>query len=133
MVAVLVDYPYEPQFLPDMVVAQSASIAAGRATCQAQPLTQNGEILGSLQLEVPGKRLLPRGYGDNYSVAVLDQLKAWEAFRSLHLCWRENHSMPTGDFTPAGCPRAGFHGQLSRELTRHPVVTARVAEATCRS
>ena len=34
-VAVLVDCPHEPQFLPDMVVAQSASVAAGRAMCQA--------------------------------------------------------------------------------------------------
>ena len=39
-VAVLVDCPHEPQFLPDMLVAQSAAVAAGRATHQLQPLTQ---------------------------------------------------------------------------------------------
>ncbi len=43
-VAVLVDCPPEPQFLPDMFVAQSASVAAGRATHQARPFTQKGEI-----------------------------------------------------------------------------------------
>ncbi len=34
-VAVLVDCPHEPQFLPDMMVTQLASVAAGRATRQA--------------------------------------------------------------------------------------------------
>ncbi len=48
---------------------------------QAWPLTQTGEVLGALELEVAAKRLLPRGYGEDYSMAVLDQLKAWEAFR----------------------------------------------------
>ncbi len=72
-VAVLVDCPHEPQFLPDMVVAQSASIAAGRATHQVWPFTQKGEIQDNLKLEVAAKRLLPRGYGNGYSVAVLDQ------------------------------------------------------------
>ena len=74
-VAVLVDCPHGPQFLPDMVTTQSASITVGRATHQAQPLTQTGEILGSLELEVAAKQLLPRGYGDNYSAAILDQFK----------------------------------------------------------
>ncbi len=35
MVAVLVDRPHEPQFLPDMAIVQLASIAAGRAMRQA--------------------------------------------------------------------------------------------------
>ncbi len=39
-VAVLVECPHEPQFLPDMLVAQSAAVAAGRATWQAWPLTR---------------------------------------------------------------------------------------------
>ncbi len=43
-VAVLVDCTHEPQFLPDMLVAQSASVAAGRATHQARPFTQKGEV-----------------------------------------------------------------------------------------
>ncbi len=79
-VAVLVDCPHEPQFLPDMVVAQSASVAAGRATHQARPFTQKGEISDNMSLETAAKRLLPRGYGDRYSIAILEQLKAWEAF-----------------------------------------------------
>ena len=79
-VAVLVGCPHEPQFLPDMAVAQSASVMAGRATHQAWPFTQKGEIQDNLKLKVAAKRLFLRGYGDGYSVAVLDQLKAWEAF-----------------------------------------------------
>ena len=76
-VAVLVDCPHEPQFLPDMIVAQSASVTAGRATQQARPFTQKGEVQENMALEVTAKWLLPRNYGDNYSAAVLDQLKAW--------------------------------------------------------
>ncbi len=82
-VAVLVDCPHEPQFLPYMTVAQSASIAAGRVTHQARPFTQKGEVQENMQLEVTAKRLLPRNYGDGYSAAVLDQLKAWEAFLNI--------------------------------------------------
>ena len=41
-VAVLVDCSHEPQFLPDMIVAQSASVAAGRAMRQARQFTQKG-------------------------------------------------------------------------------------------
>ncbi len=75
-VAVLVDCPHEPQFLPDMVVAQSASVAAGRAMRQAWPLTQKGEISENMSLETAVKRLLPRGCCDRCSIAVLEQLKA---------------------------------------------------------
>ncbi len=84
-VAVLVDCPHEPQFLPDMLVAQSASVAAGRATRQARPFTQKGEMSENMSLETAAKRLLPHGYGDRYSIAVLEQLKAWEAFRMLNI------------------------------------------------
>ena len=81
-IAVLVDCPHEPQFLPDMVVVQSASVAAGRATLQARSFTQKGEVQEDMLLETAAKRLLPRNYGDRYSIAVLEQLKAREAFRS---------------------------------------------------
>ncbi len=84
-VAVLVDCPHEPQFLPDMVVAQSASVAAGRDTRQARPFTQKGEIQENVSLETAAKRLLPRNYGDRYSIDVLEQLKAWETFRTLNI------------------------------------------------
>ncbi len=103
-VAVLVDCPHEPQFLPDMVVAQSASVAAGRVTRQARPFTQKGEISENMTLETAAKRLLPRGYGEHYSIAVLEQLKAWEAFWTLNIGRRENPTMPKRDVTPAGCP-----------------------------
>ncbi len=127
-VAVLVDCPHEPQFLPDMVIAQSASVAAGRATCQMWPFTQNCEIQDNLKLEVAVKRLLPRRYGDGYSAAVLDHLKAWETFRRLGVERRENPLMPTRDVTPPGCPRTRYHSQASGNFSRHQVVTARVAE-----
>ncbi len=71
-VAVLVDCPHEPQFLLDITVAQSASVAAGRAMRQAQPFTQKGEVQDNMKLEVAAKRLFPRDYGDGYSAAVLD-------------------------------------------------------------
>ncbi len=86
-VAVLVDCPHEPQSLPDMAVTQSASVAAGRAMRQNRPLTSNGEIQDNLKLEVAAKWLLPRGYGEGYSAAVLDQLKAWETFCMLGVVW----------------------------------------------
>ncbi len=75
-VAVLVDCPHEPQFLPYMVVVQSASVAAGRATRQARPFTQKGEISKNMSLETAAKWLFPCTYGDRYSIAVLEQLKA---------------------------------------------------------
>ncbi len=103
-VVVLVDCLHEPQFLPDMVVTQSASVVAGRATRQAQPFTQKGEVQENMALETAAKRLLPRNYGDSYSIAILEQLKAWEAFRTLNNGRRENPPMPTGDVTPPGCP-----------------------------
>ncbi len=109
-VAVLVDCPHEPQFLPDMVVAQSASVAAGRATHQARPLTQKGEIPENMSLETAAKRLLPRNYGYHYSIAVLEQLKAWEAFLTFNIGRRENPTMPKGDVTPSECPRAKLRG-----------------------
>ncbi len=84
-VAVLVDCPHEPQFLPDMVFTQLASVAAGRAKCQAGPFTQKGEVQGNLKLEVAAKWLFPRGYGDGYSATVQDQLKAWETFHMLNI------------------------------------------------
>ncbi len=132
-VAVLVDCPHEPQFLPDMVVAQSASVAAGRATRQARQFTQKGEIQENMTLETAAKRLLPHNYGERYSVAVLEQLKAWEAFWTLNIGRRENPTIPRGDVTPLGCPRAKFHGQAPETLSGRPVVTARAAETTCRS
>ncbi len=87
-----------------MVVAQLASVAAGRATHQAWPFTQKGEVQENMVLETAAKWLLSRNYGDSYSIAVLEQLKAWEAFRMLNIGQRENPSMPTGDVTPPGCP-----------------------------
>ena len=58
-VAALVDCLLEPQFLPDMVVSQSASVVAGRATRQARPFTQKGEVQENMALETAAKRLLP--------------------------------------------------------------------------
>ncbi len=55
-------------------------------------------------LETAAKRLFPRAYGDRYSITVLEQLKAWEAFRMLNILRRKNPTMPRGDVTPAGCP-----------------------------
>ncbi len=75
-VAVLVDCPHEPQFLPDMLVAQSAAIAAGRATRQARPISQKGDIAETMSLEAAARRLFPQTYGDGYSTSVLEQLKA---------------------------------------------------------
>ncbi len=120
-VAVLVDCPHEPQFLPDMVVAQSASVVAGRAT---HHFTQKGEVQENMALEMAAKRLLPQNYGDSYSIAVLEQLKASEAFRMLNIGRRENPSMPTGDVTPPGCPGAKLHGKAPETLSGRPVVTA---------
>ncbi len=57
-------------------------------------------------LKVAAKRLFPRNYGDSYSAAVLDQLKAWEAFWMLNIGWRENPPMPKGDVITYECPRA---------------------------
>ncbi len=132
-VAILVDCPHEPQFLPDMVVTQLASVAAGRATHQVWPLTQNGEIQGNLELEVAAKRFLPRGYDEDYSAAILDQLNACEAFHLLNMGRQENLPMPSRHVTPSGCPRAQLHDQTSRESTGRPVVTAKVAKAVCPS
>ncbi len=63
-----------------------------------------GELSENMTLETAAKQLSPRTYGDRYSIAVLDQLKAWEAFRTLNIGRRENPTMPKGDVTPAGCP-----------------------------
>ncbi len=120
--AVLVDCPHEPQFLPDLAVAQSASVVAGRATRQARPFTQKGEVQDNLKLEVAAKRLFPRGYGDGYSVAVLDLLKAWETCCTLNIERRENPPMPNGDVTPPECPRAQYHGHTPEVSSGHPVV-----------
>ena len=66
-------------------------------------------------------------------VAILEQLKAWEAFRMLNIGRRENPAMPRGDVTPPGCPRTKLHSQAPETLSGRPVVTARAAETTCRS
>ncbi len=132
-VAVLVDCPHEPQLLPDMVVAQSASVMAGRATRQARPFIQKGEIQENMSLETAAKRLLPRNYGDCYSIAVLEQLKAWEAFWTFNIGRRENPPMPKGDVTLSGCPRAKLHGKAPETLSRRPTMTTRAAETTCKS
>ncbi len=94
---------------------------------------QRGEIQDNLKLEMTAKRLLPRGYGDDDGAAVLDQLKAWETFHTLGVGWRENPPMPTGDITPPECPRTRCHSQASGNFSGRPVMTARVAETTCRS
>ena len=132
-VAVLVDCPHEPQFLSDMIGAHSASGATGRASHQARPFTQKGEVQENMALEVAAKWLFPRNYGDTYNAAVLDQLKAWESFCTFNIGRWENPSMPTGDVTPPGCPRAKLHGKAPETLSERPVVTARAAETTCRS
>ncbi len=75
-VAVLMDCPHELQFLPDMSVAQLASVAAGRAMRQVRPFTQKGEVQDNMTIEDATKRLFPRDYGDGYSAVVLDRLKA---------------------------------------------------------
>ncbi len=132
-VAVLVDCPHEPQFLPDTLVVQSAAIVAGRATRQVRPITQKDEIAEKMSLEAAARRLFPRTYGDEYSVAVLEQLKAWESFRTLNIGRRENPTMPKGDVTPPECPRAKLHGKAPETLSGHPTLTARAAETTCKS
>ncbi len=71
-VAVLVDCSHEPQFLPDMTVTQSASVAAGKAMHQAWPFTQKGEVQENMKLEVAARWLFPQNYGDSYSAAGLD-------------------------------------------------------------
>ncbi len=86
-----------------------------------------------MSLETAAKRLLPRNYGDRYSIAILEQLKAWEAFRTLNIGRSENPSMPKGDVTPSGCPRAKLSGKAPETLSGRPIVTARAAETTCRS
>ncbi len=123
-VAVLVDYPHEPQFLPDTLVVQSAAISAGRATRQVRPITQKGEFAKNMSLEAVARRLFPHTYGDGFSVAVLEQLKAWESFRTLNIGCRENPTMPTGDVTPRECPRAKFHGKAPETLSGRPTRTA---------
>ena len=125
--------PNEPQFLPEMAVTQSASVAAGRAMRQVQPLTQKGEIQDNLELAVAAKRLLPRGSGDDYmySATVQVQLKAWEAFRPLGVARRENPHVASGDFKPRRCPWAQFYDQMAVESSGLPVVTTRVAETKC--
>ncbi len=130
-VAVLVDCPHEPQFLPDMTVAQSAPVAAEKATRQVRPFTQKGEAQDNMKLEVTAKWLFPRGYVDTYSAAVLDQLKAWETFRMLNIGRSENPSMPNGDVTPHECPRAQCHGQAHEDFSGRPIVNTRAPETTC--
>ncbi len=132
-VAILVDCPHEPQFLPDMLVAQSAAVAAGRVTRQARPLTQKGEISENMTLETAARRLLPRTYGDSYCVAVLEQLRAWESFRTLNIGRRKNPTMPRGDVTSSEFPRAKLQGKAPETLSGRPTMTARAAETTCKS
>ncbi len=132
-VAVLVDCPHEPQFLPDMAVIQSASVAARRATRQAQAFTQKREVPDNMSLETAAKRLLPRGYSERYSLAVLEQLKVWEAFRTLNIGQHKNPPMPKGDVTPSDCPRAKFHAKAPETFSGRPTMTARAAETTCKS
>ncbi len=85
---------------------------------QARPLTQKGEISENMALETAAKRLFPCTYGDHYSIAVLEQLNAWEAFQMLNIGRRENPSMPKGDVTPAECPRAKLHGERHLKLSQ---------------
>ncbi len=132
-VAVLVDCPHEPQFLPDTLVAQSAAIAAGRATRQARPITQKGEIAENMSLEAVARRLFPRTYGDGFSVTILEQLKAWESFWTLNIGRRKNPTMPTGDVTPRECPRAKLHGKAPETLSGRPTLTARAAGTASKS
>ncbi len=86
-----------------------------------------------MTLETAARRLLPRTYGDSYSVAVLEQLKAWESFRTLNIGRRENPTMPQGDVTPSECPRAKLHGTAPETLSGRPTMTAQAAETTCES
>ncbi len=132
-VAVLVDCPHKPQFLPDTLVAQSAAVAAGRVTRQVRPITQKGEIAENMSLETAARWLFPRTYGDGYSVAALEQLKAWESFRTLNTGRRKNPTMPRGDVTPRECPRAKLCGQAPETLSGLSTMTARAAETTCKS
>ena len=74
--AVLVDCPHEPQFLPDMVVAQSASVAAGRATRQVRPFTQKGEIWSRSQ---------PPWWQEGPCVKRGSSLKSVRSRRTYHL------------------------------------------------
>ncbi len=100
---------------------------------RVKPFTQKGEVQENMALEVAAKRLFPRNYGDSYSVAVLEQLKAWETFQTLNIGRRENPPMPRGDVSPLGCARAKHHDKAPETLSERPVVTARAAETTCRS
>ncbi len=100
---------------------------------QARPITQKGEIVENMSLEAVARRLFPRTYGDGFSVAVLEQLKAWESFRTLNIGRRENPTMPTGDVTPRECPRAKLHGKAPETLSGRPTLTARAAGMTSKS
>ncbi len=86
-----------------------------------------------MSLETAARRLFPHPYGDGYSVAVLEQLKAWESFRTLNIGRRENPTMPRGDVTPSECPGAKPHGKTPETFSGHPTMTARAAETTCKS
>ncbi len=49
------------------------------------PFTQKGEVQENMSLERAAKQLLPRNYGNCYSIAILEQLKVWEAFQMLNI------------------------------------------------
>ncbi len=86
-----------------------------------------------MSLGAAARWLFPRTYGDGYSAADLEQLKAWESFRTLNIGRRENPPMPSGDVTPRECPRAKLQGEVPEIFSGRPTLTARAAGTTSQS
>ncbi len=72
MVAVLVNCPLEPQYLPNMDVAHTASDVAVWAGHQARVLLLTGELTSNLPVETAAICLIPRNYSASYSASAFD-------------------------------------------------------------
>ncbi len=86
MVAMLVNYPHERQYLPDLDVALSATMAAVWMSKKGRVFDNSGNLLPpawNVTLEQQACSLLPRLYGHDNNDAVWEQMWTWSAFQHL--------------------------------------------------
>ncbi len=105
-VAMLVNYPHERQYLPDLDVVQSAAMAAMWMTKKGWVFDNSGNLVPpawNVTLEQQGHSLIPRLYGHDNNDAVWEQMWICSAFQCLGSGMWGNPSMPEGYVMPADC------------------------------
>ncbi len=111
-IAVLVNCEREPQYLPNLNVANPAAAALTWCGHQMRVIDGSGNCNSKISAQEAARMVQLQNYiGPN--VAVEDIFDSWDSCRSSKQMWRLNPEMPRGDVMPETCAWALIASQPS--------------------